>query len=41
VFVQAKAHANANHSHPRAVYEELDDLSGAEVEAVGSAIMYM
>jgi hypothetical protein len=34
VFVQAKAHANANFPNPRAAYEELDDSSGAEVEAV-------
>lgn len=34
VFVQAKAHANANHPYPRAGYEELDDSSGAELEAV-------
>lgn len=31
VFVQAKAHANP---YPKAGYEELDDSSGAEVEAV-------
>lgn len=34
VFVQAQANANAVDPHPRAVYEELDDSSGAEIVSV-------